>query len=71
MPGTRHDRHVSVHASEQHTPSTHWPDAHCASVVQLDALARGISQTPVGPQNEEPGHSPSAHIVAHVVSSAQ
>lgn len=70
-PGTLQDSQVPVHASEQQMRSTHEPESHSSSRVQLEAFARRSSQMPEGAQYESPGHSPSAHEDAHVVPSAQ
>jgi hypothetical protein len=41
LPGRAHESQAPVHAVSQHTPSTHWPEAHALvppQLVPLDSL---------------------------------
>ena len=63
LPGSAQDWHVPLHAALQHTPSTHWPDAHSAPAAQDSPLAFFETQAPplqkVPPaQSAEVAHEP-------------
>jgi hypothetical protein len=50
-PSILHDRHLSLHAWLQQTPSAQNPDMHCASLSQTAAISFLMRQVPPSHQN--------------------
>jgi hypothetical protein len=66
LPGTSQESHAPVHAVSQHTPSTHWPLAHCFSPPHAVPGVFFFSQVPAALQKW-----PSAHWASEVHLSGQ